>query len=261
MPIHDQIYYQLSNNSNGESAPVVLIHGAGGTHLHWPANIRRLAGHRVYAIDLPGHGKSEERGEQTIGAYAQRVLEWMASIDMYRAVFVGHSMGAAIALHIALAYPEHVIALGLLGGAARIRVAPIILENTASATTFPIALQAIMERAFSPLAEEQLVTLAGKRMQTTRPSVLHGDFLACNAFDIMDQLDQIRFPTLVLGGQDDQLTPVRQSQYLADQLPRASIAIIPQAGHMLMLEQPQAVAQVLLEFLSSLTYYTGHEVD
>jgi pimeloyl-ACP methyl ester carboxylesterase len=62
----------------------------------------------------------------------------------------------------------------------------------------------------------------------------------------------------VICGQDDRLTPVRYSQYLVDQIPRAEIDLIQEAGHMVMLEQPQVVADSLSTFLSTLTYSPGH---
>jgi pimeloyl-ACP methyl ester carboxylesterase len=166
-------------------------------------------------------------------------------------------MGGAIALNMALLHPEHVVALGLVGTGARLRVAPVILENSTSPTTFPVAIQTVMERAFSPKTDPHLVELAGERMSITRPTVFHGDFLACNAFDVLEKIKKIRFPTLVICGQDDQLTPVRYSQYLADQIPGAEIKIIPSAGHMVMLEQPQTVAAEISAFLSTISYSPG----
>ena len=133
----------------------------------------------------------------------------------------------------------------------------MILENSSSPTTFPIAVKAIMDRAFSPHTDPRLKDLAAQMMETTRPSVLHGDFQACNDFDMMESIKKIRVPTLVICGKDDQLTPVRYSQYLADQIPKAQPRIIPEAGHMVMLEQPQAVANELSSFLATLTYSPG----
>jgi pimeloyl-ACP methyl ester carboxylesterase len=258
MPFNANIYYRYSQEGDGETPPVVLIHGAGGTHMHWPAQVRRLPGYRIYALDLPGHGQSEGRGYQTIEAYCQNIIEWLESIDIFRAVFVGHSMGGAIALTLALDYPEHVIALGLVGTGARLRVAPLILENAANPTTFPVAVNAIIERAFSPDTDPRLIELATQRMQTTRPAVLHGDFVACNAFDEMESVHKIRFPSIVICGQDDQLTPVRYAQFLADQIPNAEIKILPNAGHMVMLEQPDATAEAIANFLGKLTYSPGY---
>jgi pimeloyl-ACP methyl ester carboxylesterase len=74
MPVKSELYYHLYQGSGYETLPVVLIHGAGGTHLSWPPEVRRLAGVRVYAIDLPGHGKSPGRGQQSIAGYARSVL-------------------------------------------------------------------------------------------------------------------------------------------------------------------------------------------
>jgi len=257
MPVETGIYYYTPRNQNGETPPIVLIHGAGGTHLDWPPQVRRLPNTRVYALDLPGHGKSAGRGYQNIENYCQAILDWMQSLQLAQAIFVGHSMGGAIALKMAIDHPEHVIALGLVGTGARLRVAPAILENTATPVTFPTAVGTIMEWAFSPQTEPRLVELASKRMLETRPAVIHSDFLACNAFDVTSALRKINVPALIIVGQDDKLTPVRYAQYLADQLPFTELKIIPAAGHMVMLEQPQSVAEALSGFVKGVGYLPG----
>ena len=137
MPIAADIYYHLYQGGSGESPPIILIHGAGGTYLHWPAEIRRLSDYRVFAIDLPGHGKSEGRGQQTIEAYARNILSWLKAVGLHRAIFIGHSMGAAIALTLAHNHSDHVLGLGLVGAGARLRVAPVILENSANPQSSP----------------------------------------------------------------------------------------------------------------------------
>src|SRR4030042_2520041 len=107
MPNAAGIYYHAYEGAGGgKHPPVVLIHGAGGHHLYWPSQIRRMPGLRVYALDLPGHGKSEGRGEQSIALYAESILGWLLAVDIHRAIFVGSSMGRAIALHLALAHPQ-----------------------------------------------------------------------------------------------------------------------------------------------------------
>lgn len=257
MPLNAKIYYRQSDKGDNQSAPIILIHGAGGTHLHWPAQIRRLPGHRVFALDLPGHGKSEGRGNQSIDSYYQSIVTWMDSIHMFQGVIVGHSMGSAIALTMAIRNPERVIALGLIGSGARLRVTPKILENSASSTTFSIAIKTIIGSAFSPQTDARLKELVAQKMHSVRPSVLYADFQACNEFDMMERISQIRVPTLVICGQEDLLTPPRFSQYLSDQIPRAQVRFIADAGHMVMLEQPQHVANALSDFFSSLTFTPG----
>ncbi|MEA3350344.1 MAG: alpha/beta hydrolase [Chloroflexota bacterium] len=254
MPVSADMYYYEYDGEETSRPPIVLIHGAGGTHLHWPASIRRLSGYRVYALDLPGHGKSGGCGKQSVDAYAHSILNWMQTLGLPHAVFVGHSMGGAIALRLSILSPKCVLGIALVGSGARLRVAPAILENTALAATFPAAVETIIKWAFSPETDPKLVELAAKQMAETRPTVLHGDFLACDAFDETESLSKIRTPALAICGQDDRLTPPRYSQYLADHIPGAELNIISAAGHLVMLEKPKYVANILVGFLNQIPF-------
>jgi pimeloyl-ACP methyl ester carboxylesterase len=255
MPIAAEIYYHIyEGGDEGQKPPIVLIHGAGGNHLYWPSEVRRLPGFRVLALDLPGHGKSEGRGQQTIGAYSRCILDWMQETGLHSAVIVGHSMGGAIALDLALNNPQHVLGLGLLGAGARLSLEPELVERIMNPTTFPNAVETITSRSFSAQAPVQLTQLAAKRMAETRPSVLHSDFLACQAFDEADRVAEIRQPTLVICGVEDQITPPRSAQFLSSAMPNARLEMVPNAGHMVMLERPQAVARTLSGFLESFSY-------
>lgn len=255
MPNAADIYYHAyAGGEQGEKPPIILIHGAGGNHLYWPSEIRRMPGYQVYALDLPGHGKSGGCGQQSIPLYAQSILAWLTEMDLHRAIFVGHSMGAAIALTIALDFPEHVLGLGLIGAAASLPVASAILEKTASPTTFQNAVELVTGWSFARQTDARLVELATLRMGETRPSVLHGDFLACDAFDITGRVSEILQPALVIVGAEDRMTPPREAQFLASSLPKARLETIPNAGHMVMLEQPQAVAQALQQLFGEISY-------
>jgi pimeloyl-ACP methyl ester carboxylesterase len=255
MPLIADIYYHVySGDEEGNKPPIVLIHGAGGNHLYWPSEIRRLLGYRVYALDLPGHGKSGGRGLQSITAYAHRVLDWLEAIGLNKPVFVGHSMGSAIALSLAIECPQYVRGLGLIGSGARLRVAPELLESASSPTTFHSAVAAIVNLSFSSKSPPRLAELSARRMFEIRPSVLHRDFLACDAFDETQRIGEIQQPVLILCGEEDKMTPLRSAHFLASSLPKARLEIIPDAGHMVMLEQPKAVADSLLRFLGDLNH-------
>jgi len=257
MPVVSELYYHLYQRSGFESLPIVLLHGAGGTHLSWPPEVRRLAGVRVFALDLPGHGKSPGRGQQSIAGYARCVWEWLGAVGLNRAAFIGHSMGGAIALEMAFQYPENVLALGLFATGTRLPIPPDILTDAASSTTYRKANEAISRLAFSPSADAHLVELVVRRMDETRQSVMQGDLLACNDFDATGRINRIRQPTLVLCGSDDRMTPLRYCQFLADTIPSGRLVVVPQAGHMVMLERPQVVADALGVFLSGISYYAG----
>ncbi|NMC12956.1 MAG: alpha/beta fold hydrolase [Chloroflexi bacterium] len=249
--IADQFYYFYSSQER-TGLPLIFVHGAGGIHLYWPIELRRLGNHRVYALDLPGHGRSGGRGKQSISAYAEDVLRWMAAIGIPRGVFIGHSMGAAIAMTIALENPGSMLGLGLIGAAARLRVSPELMQYANSATTYHRAIELLVRWSFSPSSSEKLMVLAAKRLSETRQSVLFGDLLACNDFDITSRVSSIHTPTIVICGAEDKMTPIRHSNFLHTQIKGSKLCIIEEASHMVMLEKPIEVAKNLSSFLASL---------
>ncbi len=242
-----------SEHSGGDSLgmrpPLILIHGAGGSRLHWPPELRRLEGERVFGLDLPGHGGSLGEGERTIEGYVEGVRSWMDTAGMDTGVFVGHSMGGAISLKMALEQPARVAALILVGTGGRLRVHPTILEMTSAPETFSEAVDLIVSYALSPQASSRMVELTRVRMSETRSEVLHGDFLACDQFDVMDRLGEIGVPVLVICGTEDQLTPLKYSRFLAENIPDARMVTVESAGHMVMIEQPGEVVRAVKEFM------------
>jgi pimeloyl-ACP methyl ester carboxylesterase len=228
---------------------VLLIHGAGGSHQNWPPQIRRLTGQRIYALDLPGHGKSEGIGRQDIDEYGKAVIEFMKTARLSSAVLVGFSMGSAIALSLALRYRKRIIGLGLVGAGAKLRVAPAILEMAASSNTFMSAVETIIENSYSAEVDPQVKKLALQQMAETRQSVLYGDFLACDAFNVMERLEKIQVATLLICGGADRMTPPNRSDYLRDHIQGAQLHIIEGAGHMVPTERPDEVADLLAGFL------------
>lgn len=260
MPVAAELYYSLYQKAETDTLPVVLLHGAAGNRLSWAPDIRRLKGYRVFALDLPGHGKSATKdAQQTIAGFAKKVIDWLDAVDLRRAVFVGHSMGGAIALELGLRYPQNVLALGLISTGVRLRVNPQMLQLASTSATFTEALNIITAYSFSENTPRRLVELATKRMAETRPSVLHGDLRACNSFDVKEQTPRINRPVIVICGTDDQMTPLRHSQYMASTIPHAQLHVINRAGHMLILERSTEVAAVLDSFLSTISYKPGEE--
>lgn len=234
----------------GGSPPVVLIHGAGGNHMLWPIAFHRLARRAVYALDLPGHGRSSGAGRQQIEEYAADVVGFLDALAVERAVLVGHSMGGAVAQVTALTAPQRVAALVLVATGARLRVAPAIIEGLSN--NFEQTVAMIMQWAWGPGAPPEMIEQGRQTMLKTGADVLLGDFLACDRFDLRQQIGQISAPTLVLTGSEDRMTPPRLGQALAEGIPGARFQLVEGAGHMLMLERPAETAQAVEAFLVDL---------
>ena len=252
----ETIFYTVSGRPSAGPA-LVLLHGAGGSRLNWPPELRRLgqarlSGATVYTLDLPGHGRSSGGGRGAIEDYATDVVAFFDAASIEHAVVAGHSMGGAIALMMALDSPERVIGLVLIATGARLRVAPSILERIS--TDFEAALDIITRYAWSPEAPSELVSLGRARLREAGPDVLFGDLTACDHFDVIERLNEIDVPTLVVAGSADRLAPIKYSRYLAEHISGAEIAGIEGAGHMVMLEHPAKVAKSVQHFL-----VVGHE--
>jgi pimeloyl-ACP methyl ester carboxylesterase len=254
MPTIGEIYYFDSKNDGGTRPPVVLLHAAGGNHLNWPHQIRRLPGYRVLAPDLPGHGKSTGLGAHIIKDYADIIVKWLLEIGIYQAIFIGHSMGGAIAQTIAFDYPERIAALGLIATAPKFAISASILEKLGSVKTFENAAGWIVEQSyFGELDKKEKLKFTEKLLETRYP-VVHGDYLASDKFDSREELKNINVPTHIICGEKDKITPLRYSEYLCAHIKRSNLSIIPEAGHMVMLEQPEKTEKILTDFLDGIKY-------
>jgi pimeloyl-ACP methyl ester carboxylesterase len=257
MPILADIYYHLYEGGGALSPPIVLIHGIGGMYLDWPPDIRRLPGYRVYAIDLPGHGKSRNHGCQAVEGYVEGLLAWLDAVGLYRVVCVGNSLGSAVALHLAHIHPERVAGLGIIACADPDCIPDDIFHDMNNPSTILKGLQALVACYFHADADQKLISTHLDSLQTTRASVVYGDLLACRDFDANAILSEIQAPALVMRGEQDQLSTLRRSQYLANALPKGQLLTVPQAGHMAVLEQPRFVADSLTRFFASIPYNPG----
>jgi pimeloyl-ACP methyl ester carboxylesterase len=231
-----------------ERRPIlVLIHGAGGSHLDWPPQLRRFDPLGSCAIDLPGHGRSAGPARSAVSAYGDDVLELIRQLDLAEVILVGHSMGGAIALDIALRRLEQVVALVLVATGARLKVNTALLELVDS--DFGSAVDNIVSTAWGPDAEPDSVRRASQLMRSCDPDTLRMDFAACNDFDIMSQLGDIAIPTLVLVGTEDRMTPLKFGRYLANHISAAEFVSVDAAGHMLAMERPQLVSDAIGDFV------------
>lgn len=252
LAIHNQRlhYSEHRGDPEGRRCPLVLVHGAGGSFYHWPPALRRLPGHDVYALDLPGHGRSEGPGREHIADYAEVVDAWAAALGLRSFVIAGHSMGGGIALTLALDYNERLAGLALISSAARLRVNPAILSGL-QADPAAISSQ-IVEWVYGPRAAPEQRRQYGRNLLAVDRETLLGDWLACDRFDVRDRLAEVDKPTLILAGTLDVMTPPRAASFLAEHIAGADLTWLEGIGHMAPIEAPALVAAAVSGFLAAL---------
>jgi len=253
MPIASGIYYTIYEGGEPGSPVAVLIHGAGSSRVVWPRELRRLRGYRVLTLDLQGHGKSHR---QTVGhslsTYAIQIVDFLLSLDISRAYFVGHSMGGAIALSIAHQYSTLVVGLVLISSGAHLYVDQDWLTALGNPDTQSSAFEQFRELAFSTKTSPEIIKKTMDELDITRASVIYADWLACSEFDLRDHVHEIKAKTRLVWGHDDRITPLSNAYFLLQQLPDASLEILPDAGHLVVLERPKQTAESVQSFLSTL---------
>jgi len=244
----ERVFYTRRQKAGLQGEALVLVHGSGGNHQLWGDLVSRLPSTHVFAVDLPGHGRSGGAGRVSVDEYAEFVTQFVDVLGIKKPVIGGHSLGGAIAMTMALNHAQRVAGLILVGTGARLRVLPAVLEGTLS--NFEKTIELICQYAYSPSAPRELVRQGQQQMLQVAPQVVHDDFAACNAFDVMERVGNIRCPTLVICGTEDSLTPPKYSHYLVEKIIGAELVIVQGAGHMVMVEKPGLVADAVSSALN-----------
>ena len=229
---------------------VVFIHGSGATGHFWKAQVEGLAGRvNTVALDLPGRGRSAKGGRDTIADYSRAVVEFVDGLCVPKAILCGLSMGGAITQQLLIESDGRFEAGILIGTGARLKVLPAIFE--AIENDYPAFAEMLSKYAASEKTDAQTTQLFKKDLMACPPDVAYGDFQACNQFDVMERLDEISVPVLVISAEDDIMTPPKYAQFLEDSIPNTTRKHIMDAGHIAPMEKPQEVNQAIIAFLDS----------
>jgi len=243
------MYFALSRGGGSSHAPVILIHGLGSSHLVWPAVLRRMESQTVYTLDLPGHGKSGGTGLQSVAAYAKGVRKFLDAASIYSAILIGHSLGAAIALETARHDPDRVSGLGLLSAGSLFHCSKQSLESIKNPAMLTDALAWLAANLFASSAEKKLQSRVVDALRQARPAVLAADLRACSRYEFTPFPENCHIPVLAVHGSEDQIVLKKDAQYLVYSIPRAKLVSIPSAGHMVMLEAPDRVGNLITRFV------------
>ncbi|HEX6444241.1 MAG TPA: alpha/beta fold hydrolase [Streptosporangiales bacterium] len=226
-------------------ASLLLLHAMGSSGRMWRAQLEAFAGrHEVVAPDLPGHGHAA--GPFTMDEAVAKSRSVLA--DLSDPLYVaGVSLGAAVAMRVALAEPERVA--GLLLSGTPLRFSRVVLAvQRAMTALLPIATTAATSARLTRPADQRDadalvadVIAAGKRTQAQALRELTGQ-------DLTPRLPEIKARTLVCCGGEDRAN-LASARLLADRLPNATLRLVPGAGHLWNLQRPELCTDMLTELV------------
>jgi len=247
----------------GQGPPVVLLHAFPANHELWqPASWALTTRYRLIVPDLRGHGESGAgEGPATMTKHAADVAHILDQEDVGRAVFAGVSIGGYVLFEFWRKF--------------RGRVAALILCNTKAQADTPEGragrLQAatdVMERGTEPFFESMLPKLFGKTTLAMRPDLVDGALRLMRKMspedvasvqrgmagrpDSLETLKTITVPTLILTGDEDAMTGVREAELMKNNISGSRIKVVTKAGHYSPWEQPEEVGRIVRRFVDGL---------
>ncbi len=230
---------------------LVFIHSSGLTSQMWDKQLTGLSTvANTIAVDLPGHGDSDPPGMETMKDYAAAVAELIRELKAPNPIPCGLSIGGGIVQQMLLDHADCAVAGILIGTGGRLRVASSIFETIENNYADFVPL---MEKySFSPTATRECIENINEIMRSCPPEVATGDFKACHTFDVMNRLNEIEQPVLIISGADDQLTPGKYADFLEREIRSTTRVHLENAGHMMPNEHPEQVNAAIRAFVEEL---------
>jgi pimeloyl-ACP methyl ester carboxylesterase len=239
----------------------LLIHGLGADGSAWYYQIDALknAGLRPIAIDLPGFGKSPNHLlHWTIENVRDACFVEMQQLGIEKYTVIGHSLGGAIALSMAVEYPQTIEKLCLINSFAHLRPAKLdewryLLRRFIRAMMLSPKAQAeiVANRIFPEASQADFRDVVVQKIIQTDTRAYKNAMKSIALFDMRRELSRISIPCLVITSEHDNTVSKTIQQQMTRKIPTARQEIIPRGGHAVIIEQPESVNQKILNFLKN----------
>lgn len=257
--------YQIINTKEDLNEPwLVFIHGFTGTLEVWNpivAQLKNSLKHRILLIDNLGSGKSPQPDTPyTSNLMAQEILSVFEQLNITKATLIGHSLGGAIAQHIAINRPELVSDLILLSSFGRLDNTArhmltarysLIEANVDKALVAKSAIPTLFGNTFT--SNEENINIAIERTVKNPQTVvgMRGQLNACNTYNDLTSLHRIKAKTYIVTGSRDVLVNPAHSNELLNLIPDSSLTVIEGCGHMIPIESPTEISELITQVTQS----------
>lgn len=241
-------YYRVKTSHKNDTPPLIFLHGWRSEGVVWRGVCERLHehGHAMYALDLPGFGGSEiSKTPQSLDDYALVAAEFMRTLNLEGAIVIGHSFGGSVAIKLAAKYPSLVSKLILVDSAG---VRKRTLRKRAIALCAQLVKPIFAPRFMQPL-RKKLYAMLGAEDYLTTPTLTETFRLVVNE-DIAPILSSIAQPALIIWGDRDRATPLKDARVFERAIQNAALVILKGAGHYSFLDKQDEWIECVAKWLS-----------
>ncbi len=245
--------YRISKRGIDKEHAVVCVHGAGAESIVWGYQISRLSKYfKVIAPDLPGHGKSGGTLLTSAKEYSEWLDQFTAALGLSSFFLVGHSFGGGIAQEYVRTYPDKIKGLVLAGTSVIFKLSRMYRELHERGVD--LSAEDAFDKASSYGVDLPDSFRRGLMMLSRMGNdTLQSDLLAAGLFDSSDWISSIKNPVLIIWGANDVITSSELPVEMHRKLPGSEFLVIPDAGHIVMIDQRDAFNKALKDFVNKLS--------
>lgn len=242
-----KINYRFEFNES-RKRNLFLIHGACcDSTVFLGLRDKLLEKFNIMTIDLNGHGRSEGEGFRSVMDHAFICAELLENKNLGRWEIMGHSLGGAIALTLALYRPDLIKSLVLVATGSRLRIPESFLSEVKKGNNYDLNREFLRNSIFDS-SDDMILTPLLETMQSIKPEVAYKDWLAADSFDVSRRLKSIEAKCLLICGENDPLTPPKYHEHLNSEIPKSKLCVFQKCGHWPFIEKPELFLDQLKKF-------------
>ena len=234
---------------DSDKPTLIFIHGAALSKGLWEFQVKGLSDiANTIAIDLPGHKDSTGKACDRMSDCAISVNKFIEQIQAPAPILCGLSMGGGVVLELLINEPDKYKAGILMHTGAKLKVMPFVFETIEK--EFKQYVDLVVDFATAKKSDKTHLKNTLNDIAVTSSEIALMDFLACDGFDVLDRLEEINVPVMVVVGDEDNITPPKYGEFLHRNISNAKLETIIGAGHLSPIEKPEEINQLIRDYVS-----------